>query len=94
MPVDAPQEPPVSEFLARGQQLPPDVQPTVLICLGLGGLQAQPVFWNSRGMTHVALTNDISYQWNGRGFEKQISPRQHGVASESEGLSSQHLVGE
>ena len=50
VPVDTPQEPDVSAFFAPGRKMPPDVQATVMICLGLGGLKAQPLFWTSTGM--------------------------------------------
>lgn len=72
VPVDTPSEPPVEEFLAKGQKLPPDVKATVMICLGLGGLRAQPLFWTSTGMAHVPVANDIGYQWNGKIFEKHV----------------------
>lgn len=75
VPVDTPPEPDVREFLARGQKLPRGTTPTVLICLGMGGLKASPVFWNSRGQASVPLRNNISYQWTGTGFEKQVTPR-------------------
>ncbi len=58
----------------QGRQLPRDINPTVVICLGLGGLKAEPVFWNSSGMTQVPLAHDVSFQWNGRNFEKQVHP--------------------
>ena len=74
VPADTPQEPDIAEFLGQEQKLPPDVNPTVMICLGLGGLRAQPLFWTSSGMAHVPLANDISFQWNGKAFEKHISP--------------------
>lgn len=74
VPIDTPPEPDISEFLSQGQKLPRDVNPTVLICLGLGGLKAQPVFWNSSGMAQVTLAHDVSFQWNGKAFEKRILP--------------------
>ncbi|WP_241160213.1 hypothetical protein [Desulfovibrio sp. ZJ369] len=74
VPIDTPPEPDISEFLGQGQKLPQDVNPTVLICLGQGGLKAQPVFWNSSGMAHVPLANDVSFQWNGKAFEKRVFP--------------------
>lgn len=74
MPIDTPPEPEISDFLGQGQTLPRNVNPTVLICLGLGGLKAQPVFWNSSGMAHVPLANDVSFQWNGKAFEKRVFP--------------------
>lgn len=74
VPVDTPPEPPVEDFLGKDQKLPPDVQATVMICLGLGGLRAQPLFWTSTGMAHVPVANDIGYQWNGKNFEKHVQP--------------------
>ena len=74
VPVDTPPEPPVEEFLGKDQKLPPDVKATVMICLGLGGLRAQPLFWTSTGMAHVPVANDIGYQWNGKNFEKHVQP--------------------
>lgn len=76
IPVDTPQEPPVQDFFARDAALPKDINPSVNICLGRGGLVARPIFWNASGMVHMPLTYDVSYQWNGRHFEKQIHPHQ------------------
>ena len=74
VPADTPQEPDISAFFASGRKMPPDVQATVMICLGLGGLKAQPLFWTSTGMAHVPVDNDVSFQWNGRNFEKLVQP--------------------
>ena len=74
VPVDTPQEPDISAFFAPGRKMPPDVQATVMICLGLGGLKAQPMFWTSTGMAHVPVDNDVSFQWNGKSFEKLVQP--------------------
>lgn len=71
---DTPEEPDVDEFFARGRKMPPDVRATVMLCLGLGGLKAEPQFWTGTGMAHVPLDNDVSYQWTGRTFEKQVRP--------------------
>ena len=75
VPIDTPPEPDAREFLAKGQKLPRNVMPTVLICLGLGGLKAEPVFWSSKGKVDVPLVNEVSYQWTGNGFEKRVTPR-------------------
>ena len=75
VPVDTPPEPDAREFLGKGQKLPGDVMPTVLICLGLGGLKAEPVFWSSKGKVDLPLANEVSYQWTGSGFEKRVTPR-------------------
>ncbi|MDE5878453.1 MAG: hypothetical protein K2G99_00225 [Desulfovibrio sp.] len=74
VPVDTPPEPDAREFLGKGQKLPGDVMPTVLICLGLGGLKAEPVFWSSKGKVELPLRNEVSYQWTGKGFEKRVRP--------------------
>lgn len=76
VPIDTPPEPDAREFLGKGQKLPVNVMPTVLICLGLGGLKAEPVFWSSKGKVDVPLANEVSYQWTGKGFEKRVSARQ------------------
>lgn len=73
VPIETPPEPDVREFLAKGQKLPAQVTPNVLICLGLGGLKAVPIFWSSKGLVEVPLANDVSYQWTGTGFEKRVS---------------------
>ena len=74
VPADTPQEPDISAFFAPGRKMPPDVHATVMICLGLGGLKAQPLFWTSTGMAHVPVDNDVSFQWNGKSFDKLVQP--------------------
>ncbi len=74
VPADTPQEPDISAFFAPGRKMPPDAKATVMICLGLGGLKAQPMFWTSSGMAHVPVDNDVSFQWNGKSFDKQVQP--------------------
>lgn len=76
IPVDTPQEPAVREFFAEDAVLPKDINPSVSICLGRGGLVARPIFWNASGMVHIPLAHDVSYQWDGRHFQKQIQPHQ------------------
>lgn len=76
IPVDTPQEPGVREFFAKDAVLPKDINPSVSICLGRGGLVARPIFWKASGMVHVPLSHDVSYQWDGRHFQKQIQPHQ------------------
>lgn len=76
VPIDTPPEPDAREFLGKGQKLPGNVTPTVLICLGLGGLKAEPVFWSSKGQVDVPLRNDVSFQWTGKGFEKRVTVRE------------------
>ena len=60
VPVDTPQEPDVSAFFAPGRKMPPDVKATVMICLGLGGLKAQPLFWTNTGMSSLVLWRTLS----------------------------------
>ena len=74
VPADTPPEPDITAFFAPGRKMPPDVQATVMICLGLGGLRAQPLFWTNTGMAHVPVDNDVSFQWNGKSFDKLVQP--------------------
>lgn len=74
IPVDTPQEPAVKEFFSAGTALPRNINPSVSICLGRGGLVARPIFWNASGMVHLPLAHDVSYQWDGRRFQKQVLP--------------------
>lgn len=68
MPVDAPPEPDISEFFRRK---PPKAQQySIMICLGLEGLWAKPVFWNERGAVEPRVDTGISFQWTGSKFEK------------------------
>lgn len=78
VPVDVPQEPDIREFFAPGRTVPDDVDPSVLICLGMGGLRATPVFWNSTGMVYLPLANDIGYRWDGHRFQKVVRPHVDG----------------
>jgi len=71
-PVDAPPEPPVTDFFAKGNKMPKDVQASILFCLDGEGLEAQAVFWNRQGRAHVPVDHEVRYEWNGRKFEKQI----------------------
>lgn len=75
VPVPTPSEPPARDFFAAGTKLPEDVQPSVLICLGDGGLEARVLFWNASGMAHVPVDNDVLYDWTRGGFEKRVTPR-------------------
>lgn len=79
VPVDVPQEPEIREFFAEGQPVPDDVNPSVLICLGMGGLRAQPVFWNATGMLYLPLAHDIGYHWDGHRFQKVVRPHAEGA---------------
>lgn len=69
-PVDTPVEPGIREFFTRKRRPPLEQQNSVLICLGLGGIWAKPVFWNEHGFSEPMIDNEISYQWNGEKLEK------------------------
>lgn len=70
VPVDTPPEPAIEEFFISERTPPKSRQNSVLICLGLGGLWAKPVFWNKYGVTAPDVDNEISFQWIGNRFEK------------------------
>jgi hypothetical protein len=74
-PADTPPEPPVTDFFAKGNKMPKDVQASILFCLDGQGLEAQAVFWNRQGRAHVPVDNEVRYVWNGRRFEKQLQPK-------------------
>ena len=86
VPVDVPQEPDIQEFFAKGQPVPDDVNPSVLICLGMGGLRAHPVFWNKTGMLYLPLANEIGYRWDGHRFQKVVRPHAEGSGGPAGGL--------
>lgn len=68
MPIDAPAEPDINEFFKHRPEKAQ--QYSVLICLGLDGLRAKPVFWNEYGVVEPRVDNEISFKWTGKGFEK------------------------
>jgi len=74
-PVDTPPEPPVTDFFAKGNKMPKDVQASILFCLDGEGLEAQAVFWNRQGRAHVPVDREVRYEWNGKRFEKRIRPK-------------------
>lgn len=75
VPVPTPPEPPVRDFFAADNKPPKDVEPSVLICLGEQGLEAQILFWNASGMAHVPVDNDVRYEWTQGAFEKRVTPK-------------------
>lgn len=74
VPVESPGEPPVAEFLGAGRKLPRGIRFGALICMGNNGLKAVPQFWSSGGKAAFRVDNEINFTWNGREFEKRISP--------------------
>ena len=86
VPVDVPHEPDIQEFFAKSQPVPDDVNPSVLICLGMGGLRAHPVFWNKTGMLYLPLANEIGYRWDGHRFQKVVRPHAEGSGEPADGL--------
>lgn len=75
LPVAAPPEPPVSDFFAKGNKMPKDVQASILFCPDAEGLEALAVFWNEQGKAHVPVDNELRYVWNGKNFEKRLRPK-------------------
>lgn len=73
VPVDIP-EPEIDDFFKPGYKLDNEINLTVQVCLGQGGLRAEPVFWNNKGMANISVANDVSYHWNGSEFIKQVGP--------------------
>ena len=80
VPVDVPQEPDIQEFFAKSQPVPDDVNPSVLICLGMGGLRAcsgtRPACSTCRWPTRSATagTGTVSRRWSGRMRRAAASP--------------------
>lgn len=74
VPGDTPEEPDVDDFFAKSKKIPPDVHATVMICLDLTGLKAEPQFWTRTGLAHVPTDNDVRYHWTGRTFKKKVYP--------------------
>jgi hypothetical protein len=72
VPVEAPSEPDIRDFLEDGQVLPKNIQPSTILCLDFDGLKAQPLFWSSAGLVDVSVARQVRYHWNGSGFEKQL----------------------
>lgn len=72
VPADTPPEPKVGEFFKRRQKRSAGY--SVLICLGMGGLGARPVLWDKSGFVNPETDYEISFQWNGKGFEKLRRP--------------------
>lgn len=75
-PVDAPSEPALAEFFNKRHKPPKSQQTAVLICLGLGGLWAKPVFWTRDGIKVPDVDNEISFQWTGSRFEKAVRTKE------------------
>lgn len=76
VPIDTPPEPSIHEFFSKKRNPPKSQQNSVMICLGLGGLWAKPVFWNEYGIIEPKIDKEISYQWTGRDFSKVVKPAQ------------------
>lgn len=73
VPADTPQEPKIREFFRKKPRSSQGY--SVLICLGMGGLAAKPVHWDSDGFMEPKTDYDISFQWTGAKFEKRITPK-------------------
>lgn len=79
VPVDTPVEPKIGEFFRKRQRRSSGY--SVLICLGMGGLGARPVIWDKGGFVNPDTDYEISFQWNGKGFEKVRLPVNKETAS-------------
>lgn len=72
VPADTPAEPKVGEFFRKRRKRSAGY--SVLICLGMGGLGARPILWDKGGFVNPETDYEISFQWNGKGFEKLRRP--------------------
>lgn len=72
VPIDTPAEPEADEFFSKKGRIPKHINKSVLICLGSGGLEARPIFWNERGMLPARADNAIKFIWTGDKFKKVI----------------------
>lgn len=75
-PIDTPQEPDVKEFFPPEHKLSDTISHSVLMCLGSGGLEAKPIFWNTFGMLPARVNNNIRFVWTGKGFRKEARATQ------------------
>ncbi|MDR1777291.1 MAG: hypothetical protein LBR31_05625 [Desulfovibrio sp.] len=75
VPVAGPPEPDIKDFLHAGQILPKGLQPATVLCLDFDSLAARPLFWSATGLVDLPVPNTVRYLWNGRDFEKQVSPK-------------------
>lgn len=72
---DLPDEPSIREFLSPASRAQlKNLNTAVMFCLGLGGLQAKPLFWGKNGMVHITQDYAIRFIWEGRDFKKYIEP--------------------
>lgn len=76
MPIDTPDEPNPGEFFSPSHKLAKNIKYSVLMCLGQGGLEAKPIFWNEQGMLPAQVENKINYVWTGNTFKKKVSSAQ------------------
>jgi hypothetical protein len=74
-PADAPPEPPITDFFAKGNKMPKGVRTSILFCLDEQGLEAEAAFWDRQGRAYVPVDNEVRYAWDGKRFEKRVVPR-------------------
>lgn len=74
VPTDTPDEPAPGEFFSSKHRFSKNIKHSVLICLGQGGLEARPLFWNDYGMLPARVENKINYIWTGNAFNKTVLP--------------------
>ena len=76
IPMPIPDEPLISEFLAKGRVMPADYEVSMLICLDIDDtrLKAIPLLWTPTGLGNMSLDYDVYYRWNGEAFAKESIP--------------------
>ncbi len=75
VPANPPEDPLISDFLARGQRVPADVSPAFMLCLDGTALEARPLFWGQMGPVDVPVARSVRYVWKAGGFEKTVSDK-------------------
>ncbi len=73
IPVSVPNEPDISEFLAKGRVMPEGYEVSMLFCLDIDDsqLRAIPILWTPSGLGDMSLDYDIYYRWDGEKFNKE-----------------------
>ena len=75
VPANPPEDPPLSDFLARGRKLDRSLSPALMLCLAEDGLDVRPLFWGPKGLVDVVLDRDVRFVWSGSRFEKTVRDR-------------------
>ncbi len=75
IPANPPDDPEISDFLGKGQRLPPDVSPAFMFCLEEDGLDVRPLFWGPSGLVGVPVGKSVRYVWKSGAFQKTVSEK-------------------